>query len=938
VKPRQRTPWSVLFHLSLAVTLALGVLIVAPSVNSASASGTTYTVTQGCPYGGTLDASGNCTSSTPAGTVTTLGCPNGGTLDASGNCDVPASTTAAVFTTGTTYTCPSGSAQSGSGVQTVCTVTTETPVTSTIYASLITTTSTTSSCPSGYSQSTSFDLANGVCSTSTTPTSYANLTTTTTTSSTCPSGYSQSTSFDLTNGVCSTTTTTYSTTTSYVMFITTTTSGYSCPTGVTPDANNNCVTVASSYPAVEIPTCAPNTTLSGSNCVLSYPEQWIASEVICATTYSGTGSTQSEAISSLTGKLTGVQGVCVVSGTTYEYSAYAGTYSGANACDYWYNSDVSQSAADALALTAAQTLCAGQTVATSNPVTVAYKDPCTGLIYLATAQATEPGGGAAAAGSSAYNAAKAVAMTTAENEAIAAEEASNHGVQGCGAIRTANYSTVPVSGEVPVSSTMYRSGNGSSGAVTYNVCSPNGTIVAVTNNFTATYPVSGQGAQGTATVYSPNDPTDIAAAQLVANTEAAAAAVTEAITLATAAANQAASNAEALAAANCAILGSSTPTTTTTTSSSGTPTTTTTTPGGTQSGGGVSTGGIDGGGTLDAIDCPTSAMCVAVGYNTNYQSIWTMGTLSGTVWSWTPEATIPSDSTGQGLLLAIGCPTSTTCIATGGSAGGSTGLGVTTTGTLTNGTWSWTREVDLTSDANGGGVLFSMSCVSSTECVAGGDDHKWRGVATSVNLVNGTWKWDAEVMVGSDANGGGRLLAMSCPSATECVAVGNDDPGASNFTIGTKSGGTWSWSANKVIQPDNTGVGELDGVACPTTTLCIAVGYDNAQQGIQSIGTLVGGNWTWTTESQVYIGAVPMGDFAGITCSSSAICSTVGYDGLSQGQAAGLEVLAGVPGWTDQLTITSPATGGGRLLAISSTGVGSYVSVGNTAVGIVIGT
>jgi hypothetical protein len=873
--------------------------------------------------------------------------------------------------------------------------------------------------------------------------------------------------------------------------------------------------------------------------VVSYAEQWIATEVLCSQTFEGVGSTSAEAVTRLTAAVETAQGSCVVTGSSFTYTADATDYTNPPdsdpACTYVYSSDVSQADAIQLAQTAAATLCAGQTVATSTEVTGSYTDPCTGLVYTATAQATEPGGGPAAAGTAAYEGALAVATTNAENEALAADPT-------CQAINVGTYSSPPVGGEIQVTATEFRSGNGSD-TVTYTVCAANGTTSSVTNSFTATYPGPGESdASGTATVYSRANATDEANAQILADLEAAAAAVAEATTLATQAAEDAAANAEGIAAANCSLLNNITvtfnanggtgamasetnpygvaanlvPNTFTnsgftftgwstspvgavayadqasfpfvanttlyaqwssTSGQSGTTITVTFNANGgtgamasetenfntptaltgnaftrtgytftgwntvvngsgtayadqsiypfitsitlyaqwnvavtlitvtfnanggtgsmagesnpygvaadlvpnaftnagytftgwniavngsgtayadqasfpfvanttlyaqwsTNSSGVVSTGGVASGGTLDAVDCLTATECIAVGYNANFKSIWTLGTLSSNAWSWTSEATIPSDSTGEGLLLAVACPTTTTCIATGGSAGGSTGLGIETIGTLSNGTWSWTPEVDLASDANGGGVLFSIDCVSSTECVAGGDDHKWRGVATSVTLVGGTWTWNREVMVASDTNGGGRLLAMNCPSTTECVAVGNDDTGESNFTIGTKSGATWSWTTNQVIQPDATGYGELDGVACPSTILCIAVGYDNAQEGIESIGTKAGGQWSWTRETQVYVDAVPMGDFAGITCSSTAICSTVGYNGLSEGQSAGLKVLAGVPGFTDQLTITSPGTGSGRLLAISSTGVASYVAVGYSTVGIVIG-
>jgi hypothetical protein len=681
---------------------------------------------------------------------------------------------------------------------------------------------------------------------------------------------------------------------------------------------------------------------------LSYPEQWIASETVCGQTYSQYDSSQLKAEALVVAATNALAQACVVSGSTFTYTAAATDYTTPKdsdpGCIYEYVSDVSLAAAIALATTAAATLCAGQSVATSTPVTVTYHDPC-GNAFSATAQATEPGGGSAAAGSAAYNAALAVATTEAEAEAAAQDP-------GCAGIPQATYAPPPVSGEVPVSSVEYRTANGQATA-TYTVCYSNGTTSSVTNTYTATYPTSGQGVAGRATVYSPNNATAIAAAQLLANTEAAAAAVALAEVNAYNAALAAAQNAEATAAAFCLPLqvitppptNSGAPGTNSGGSGSGSGSVTTppvtdtggsTTPGG--SSGGVSTGGVASGSTLDAVACPSASTCMAVGYNQNGQGIWTVGTLSGLNWSWSNVASIPSDTTGVGYLLGVACPTTTTCIATGGSAGGSTGLGIESVGTLSGGTWAWTPEADVPGDANGGGVLFTIQCLSATQCVAGGDDGRWRGVATTVTLVAGTWEFARETMVASDANGGGRLLAMSCPSSSECVAVGDDDPGQATFTYGTLTNGTWTWAADKVILPDYTGVGTLHGVACPSTTLCIAVGYDNAQEGVESIGTLSSGVWTWTRQAQVYVGAVQMGDFTGITCSTVLLCTTVGYDGLSNGQAAGVLVSAGVPGFVDQLTITTPATGGGPLYAVASTGIGQYVSVGYSNIGVIVST
>src|ERR1019366_10477696 len=61
----------------------------------------------------------------------------------------------------------------------------------------------------------------------------------------------------------------------------------------------------------------------------------------------------------------------------------------------------------------------------------------------------------------------------------------------------------------------------------------------------------------------------------------------------------------------------------------------------------------------------------------------------------------------------------------------------------------------------------------------------------------------------------GQLFAVSCPSATMCIAVGIDDSEQLATSVGTLSGGTWTWSAES--QAGN-GYGELTAISCPTTT------------------------------------------------------------------------------------------------------------------------
>ena len=81
----------------------------------------------------------------------------------------------------------------------------------------------------------------------------------------------------------------------------------------------------------------------------------------------------------------------------------------------------------------------------------------------------------------------------------------------------------------------------------------------------------------------------------------------------------------------------------------------------------------------------------------------------------------------------------------------------------------------------------------------------------------------------------GQLFAISCPSATTCIAVGIDDSEQLATSVGTLSGGTWTWSAES--QAGN-GYGELTAINCPSTTSCVAVGFNSNRDNIIVSGTL----------------------------------------------------------------------------------------------------
>ena len=129
---------------------------------------------------------------------------------------------------------------------------------------------------------------------------------------------------------------------------------------------------------------------------------------------------------------------------------------------------------------------------------------------------------------------------------------------------------------------------------------------------------------------------------------------------------------------------------------------------------------------------------------------------------------------------------------------------------------------------------------------------------------------------------------IACPSVSVCEAVGNSaaDQGAA---MGTTDGGT-----NWTTQTLPSGVFDVSGVACPSTNVCEAAAApaDGVEGGIV-LGTTDGGS-TWTTQT-LPSGA---GGISDIVCPSTNVCEAAGGNG-SDGAIA-LGTINGGSTWTIQ--------------------------------------
>jgi len=181
------------------------------------------------------------------------------------------------------------------------------------------------------------------------------------------------------------------------------------------------------------------------------------------------------------------------------------------------------------------------------------------------------------------------------------------------------------------------------------------------------------------------------------------------------------------------------------------------------------------------------------------------------------------------------------------------------------------------------------------------------------------------------------LQAVQCPSASFCVAVGNDDNnGNARPVVLSGNPSTWGAAQGKEIPlpaPLMTGNFEpsLYSVACTSPSWCVAVGIDGNGQPL----VLAGNPSTWGSAQakEITLGSGFGSGFAtnalvSVSCSSATACVAAGTDRHNQPL-----VLAGNPlTWgaaqAKEITLGSGFGSGGRLSAITCTSSTDCTAIG----------
>ena len=221
-------------------------------------------------------------------------------------------------------------------------------------------------------------------------------------------------------------------------------------------------------------------------------------------------------------------------------------------------------------------------------------------------------------------------------------------------------------------------------------------------------------------------------------------------------------------------------------------------------------------------------------------------------------------------IVAVACPSADLCVAVDDAGH------VLSSGDPSGGAGKWRRN-----DVDGRTALTAVSCPSRSLCVAA-DAAGDVVTSTDPGSLRPAWKVthvDSSLAEPSPYGGGPDLLqGVSCPTVSLCVAV--DSVGNVIYSR-DPTGGASAWAlahADGNSDPDCTGIAltcqaALIGVACPTASLCAAV--DFAGNILQTMAPASSLPWTSRPAS-----AAPT-SLWGLSCPTATLCATVDGDGGS---------------------------------------------------------
>jgi hypothetical protein len=268
--------------------------------------------------------------------------------------------------------------------------------------------------------------------------------------------------------------------------------------------------------------------------------------------------------------------------------------------------------------------------------------------------------------------------------------------------------------------------------------------------------------------------------------------------------------------------------------------------------------------SLAKVSCSSSTFCATVG---SVSAVW-----GGSSWHLTPNAS------GQFAAADLSCATRVSCVAVGNFTNSTTRF---LYAEEWNGAkWSLTPNpvIPQQNEPGDSGAFTGVSCVTVFFCLAVGNVSNENNNGPFAEIWNGHhWALTKPMPTpkGSDPK---ETLSVSCASPIACLAVGfyYTDFAEKEYALADFwDGGSWV----NVSPPQSKNADPLVAVSCASATWCMALGQEST--GINPQPEHVAERWSdgrWTSYRQG-------SSFTALSCSSSKFCLTIGVTGDLPGYA-----------------------------------------------------
>jgi hypothetical protein len=313
---------------------------------------------------------------------------------------------------------------------------------------------------------------------------------------------------------------------------------------------------------------------------------------------------------------------------------------------------------------------------------------------------------------------------------------------------------------------------------------------------------------------------------------------------------------------------------------------------------------------LTAVRCLTAKDCWAVGTTSKNDATTLAEALH---WNGKRWASVPTPKSGGSAAFDMTELTDSTCVSAKNCwAVGAYGLDNGATIRVSNLVLHWNgkkwRKVSGVADPATGStrfnILSSVRCLSASDCVAVGQDHKASSMATAANQAlhwNGKrWSVQHTPDPGGTATGDfSKLRALGCASARSCWGVGSagSDEASTQKTLNEIL--HWNgkrWTTSTAPNPDGTAMdafNQLNGATCGSLKNCWAVGTFANSSGVQVNEALHWSGKKWSVVKTPNLAGTAMSDtntLKSIRCTSASNCWAVG-SAQKSGRALRNEIL-----------------------------------------------